>query len=262
MLADGRPRLDMVGWGRRPGLGTPDERGLRWLVHEQMYERHPVREPAWSIRLDDRAAGILIGWRGFKKHYTLEAAKENLRALHASIRIEGDLARRFATRRSWGDDWPATYAANLAVVRAVGRELSLPLDATGSLGRAGAWRVAIDDERPQRLHLAYAIAGLTLPDGPFRTSEPVTYFQNWSDVWRQENQGKDGGTLPESLAASLAPEHPDKAKVYFYRIRAIDLWKRYGEGELASLLRRTLREIESEAKRWLRDGFIEADAEP
>lgn len=263
LLATGALRLPELGWGREPGLGAADEAGLRWLVQEQTYDRDPVHEPSWSIRVDDRAAGIVIGWRGFKKHYTLEAAKANLRALHASVRVQGDLLQSFATSRSWsGDDWRGAYADNLAVVREVMRERSLPLAAAGAIARQGAWRIAIDDERPQRLHVAHAIAALSLPDGPFAITEPVTYFQNWSGHWRQENQGGEGGRLPESLQRAMRVELTDPEQVYFFRIRSVNLWQRYAPGELAASLRAALRETEAEALRWREGGFIAADAAP
>ena len=263
LLAEGAPRLPDLGWGRRPGPGVSDGSGLRWLVQEQIYDRDPVHEPSWVIRVDDRAAGIVIGWRGFKKHHAVEEAKANLRALHASVRVEGDLLRDFATRRNWSSGgWPSAYADNLAVVREVLRERSLPLGAVGSVARQGAWRVALDDERPQRLHVMRAIAALALPDGPFRTSEPVTYFQNWSGRWRQDNQGGGGSMLPASIERAMLTELTDPAKVYFFRIRSLDLWRTYAPGELATSLRTAVRETEEEAVRWRRDGFIAADAAP
>ncbi|MDF1502774.1 hypothetical protein [Roseisolibacter sp. H3M3-2] len=263
LLAAGALRLPELGWGPRPGLGVLDDAGLRWLVQEQTYDRDPVHEPSWAIRVDDPAAGIVIGWRGFKKHYTLEAARANLRALHASVRIDGDLQRSFASRWSWsGDAWRRDFPENLAVVRAVLRERSLAVGAPGALARQGAWRVAVDDERPQRLHLMHAVAALALPEGPFRTTEPVTYFQRWSGRWRQDNQGSEGGLLPESLLDAMRAELTDPEQVHFFRVRSLDLWRRYAPGELAASLRAALRDTEAEAVRWRRDGFIAADAAP
>lgn len=264
LLANGMPRLWELGWGRHPGLGVPGDASLRWLVSEQNYDRHPVLEPSWYVRVDDRAKGIVIGWRGFKKDYTLEQAKSNIVALHGALRVEGNLARDFDSRRSWvGDAWKASYAKNMRVLTSVLAEEQLVPASVGTMARKGDWRVFIDDERPQQLYLMQLLAGIALPDGPIDLLAPVTYYKYMQQRWVQENQGGGGGMLPEYGQQALATEFTSTERRYFYRIRTIDLWRAYAsEAEFAKLVRATLRELKDESARLRRDGFIGGDAEP
>lgn len=272
VLADGGPMLYDVAFGRAPGLGTPTsgtpdannvDEGLRWLVREATYERSPVSEPSWYLRVDDRAKGVMIAWRGFKSQYTLDAARANMRQLMRGLEVSPTLAASFVPRRSWGSaDWQSAYARNLATITALMQEEGFQSANIGVLSAKGAFRLLVDDERPQRLHVIHEIAGLALPDGPFRLTEPVTAYRFYQNRWNQDNQGGDGVQLPPVGAQALARAFPDTGKVYFYRIRAIDLWTVYGDGELAALVRRTMKETAADAVRFRRDGFIAGDAEP
>ncbi|MGV3707958.1 MAG: hypothetical protein ACO1Q7_03890 [Gemmatimonas sp.] len=259
-LAEGR----VTGFGRNPGAGTPDAKGMRWLVQEITYERHPVIEPSWNVRVDIPERGLVVGWRGFKKQYTLEQAKTNLTTFIESMTMTGDLRADFATRRSWPDaGWESSFQANVQAAQAVLVEKGLKLNPADSLFKSGKWRVFLDSERPQRLHIVHELTNIVLPDGPFRLSEKVTYFKILQGNWWQDNQGQESGKLPRKGELALAPEFTDRERVYFYQIQSLDMWKAYtGPTEFADALRALMKKMESEHVSLMRDGFIAPDAEP
>lgn len=254
---------ELAGFGRNPGLGEADADGRRWLVREVVYERHPVTEPSWQVRVDDQKRGLVIQWRGFRKHYTLEQAKTNLTELLASITISPALADDFAKRRSWArSGWEAAFAANSAAAKTVLGEFKLELPASGAMTQSGKWRLYLDDLRPQQLHIVHELAALTLPDGPFRIIKPVTYFKYMQQRWVQENQGQESDKLPEGGKKLISSDLRDTTKIYFYQMTAIDMWKTYAGDEFAPELRKTLRSMIAKHEALLKDGFIAGDAEP
>jgi len=163
--------------GRTPGLGEADAAGRRWLVRETVYERHPVTEPSWLMRVDDVKRGLGVTWRGFKKQYTLDEAKTNLSALVSAVSVSPAIADDFTTRRSWARlGWEAAYAAYSRAAATVLTEFKLTLPGADAMMRQDKWRVYLDDQRPQQLHIAHELAVLTVPEGPFRLTEKVTYY--------------------------------------------------------------------------------------
>lgn len=260
MLTEGQ----VSGFGKNPGSGTDGEHGLRWLVQEITYERSPVVEPSWNIRVDDRERGLVVTWRGFKKHYTLAQAKDNLASLFDRITINAGLAADFASRRSWPvSGWEASYATNLRVAKSVLAEKQFSLEQTDSIASKGLWSFYLDDERPQQLHVIHALTAMTMPDFPFRLTEPVTYYKYMQSRWYQDNQGQESDLLPPKAQSALARNFTDRARIYFFQMTAVDLWKAYpSEVEFANTLRALLRKVETEHTRLLRDGFIAGDAEP
>lgn len=250
--------------GRSPGAGDPGANGLRWKVREIVYDRHPVKEPSWQIRVDNRERGIVVNWRGFKKTYTLEQAKSNLTELIEKMSVSNSLLADFQTRRSWAPSgWEKAYAANLAVAKAVLAEKQLSLAATDSLAIKGQWRLYVDSERPQQLHVIHQLAVLKVPEAPFRTNAPVTFYKYMQERWFQENQGTQSDMLPLKGQAAIAPQHTDREKIYFYQMQAVDLWKTYAsDKEFGDMLRALLKKMETDHTRLLRDGFIDGDAEP
>lgn len=255
---------EIAGMGRTPGLGEPDAEARRWLVRETVYEQHPVTEPSWLVRVDDAKRGIVLTWRGFKKQYTLEEAKLNLTTLIAAVSLSPAIADEFAKRRSWArSGWEPAYAVNSGVAAAVLNEFKLTLPASDSMTRNGRWRIYLDDERPQQLHVVHELAALTLPDGPFRITEPVTYYKYMQQRWIQDNQGELSDRLPANGQLLMAPEFTDTAKVYFYQMKAVDMWRTYtSENDFAEMLRSMLKSVQSTHTKLLRDGFIAGDAAP
>lgn len=266
-----RERFDRVlsegalSWmGKSPGLGEAAADGRRWLMRETVYESHPVKEPSWQVRVDDAKRGLVVTWRGFKKQYTLDDAKTNLSALVSAISVSPTIADDFATRRSWArTGWETAYAVNSRVAATVLAEFKLALPGADAMTREGKWRVYLDDQRPQQLHIAHELAILTLPEGPFRLTEKVTYYHYMQQRWVQENQGKESDMLPAGGQRLMAPEFEEQSKKYFYQIRAVDMWRTYpSEGEFADVLRNLLKSMLASHTKLLRDGFISGDAEP
>lgn len=69
--------------------------------------------------------------------------------------------------------------------------------------------------------------------------------------------------LPPKAQSALARNFTDRARIYFFQMTAVDLWKAYpSEVEFANILRALLRKMETDHTRLLRDGFIAGDAEP
>ena len=255
---------DIGGFYRDPALGEADADGRRWVVRETVYEQHPVTEPSWDIRVDDPARGLVARWRGFKKEYTVEDARRNLSALLSSITVSPKIADDFGTRRSWAPTgWEPAYTANTKVVRDVLAEFKLELPVADAITRHDKWRIFLDDQRPQQLHLVHALTAITLPDGPFRITEPVTYFKYMQQRWVQDNQGQESDRLPVAGQKLMATELVDQERVYFYQMAAVDMWKTYsGSDELAKVLRGVINSMTTKHAKLMRAGFIAPDAEP
>lgn len=153
------------------------------------------------------------------------------------------------------------------------RALQMPAATLGVITRDSTWRVftagdtASDIARDSasdstlRLYLIQQVANLVLPDGPFELLAPLTYFRFENGQWQQSSQDRGGVLLPAAAASALATEFIDRERVYFYRVRVLDVSQ--GDGRAASVpLRLTSQGMTSEVARLRKAGFIGADAEP
>lgn len=226
-------------------------------IEETVYERHPVKEPAWRIRITDPKAGVAIDWQGFKKHYTAEKAKAYLYEIRDSVKWKRDRAGHFRSHRDWD---VAHRERNLQLVAEALAMLGLPPVEEGKWTAHGDWRYSIDNERPQRFHLVRVIAHVQLPDGPFRLLTPLTVFRYVRGGWWQDNQGLGGGIVPKALLAGLTDEMASREQVYFYRIQALQLWKEHDSVEMA--IRDLMREGDHRAEEFYQRGAVDGDAEP
>lgn len=152
----------------------------------------------------------------------------------------------------------------LAVVNAAFRELRLPAASEGVLSREGAWRVFVDRSgSARRLLVIHLIAALQLPDAPFELTAPLTYFRFEKGQWRQGTQARGGTAVPMPVETALATEFVDRSRVYFYRVRAIELASPdEPDARVAERIRFNVRDVAREAVELHRIGFIGADAEP
>lgn len=236
--------------------------GERFDVEAMVYERHPVKADAWRVRMTDLQAGVELDWMGYQKHYSREKAEAYVREMAASVRWLVDRGRHFAGHRDWGGDWRAVFARNVALLNAELVRLGMVGVEEGRWSRAGHWRYAVDGERPQRFHLVRVIADVTMPDGPFRLTGPLTFFRYYATrgFWHQENQGGGGGLVPGSLVNEFRKELVDEGKVYFYRVQSLHLWKEHGS--VREALRGMMREGDARAEEFVKRGAVEGDAEP
>lgn len=153
------------------------------------------------------------------------------------------------------------------------RALHMPSATLGVMTRDTTWRVfvAVDSARESardsardsalQLYLIYPVANLVLPDGPFELLAPLTYFRLENERWVQSTQDRGGVKLPAAVSAALATEFTDRERVYFYRVRVVDV-SEAGERVASVPLRRTSLDMASEVARLRKAGFIGADAEP
>lgn len=232
-------------------------------IKETIYERHPVKEPAWRIRLTDPKAGVAIDWQGYKKHYTAEKAKAYVIQIRDSLHWKQDRAAHFQSHRNWSTPkWPAVFRNNVQLLNAALSAIHFPPVEQGRWVTHQNWRYIIDNERPQRFHLVRVIANIKLPEGPFRILAPLTFFRFFStrNFWHQENQGHGGGTLPVSVVPAFLPELSNQEHVYFYRIQSLQLWKAHAS--IADALRDLIQEANHRAEEFHKQGAIDADAIP
>ncbi len=145
------------------------------------------------------------------------------------------------------------------------RALHMPPASLGAMTRDTTWRVfaAVDSARDRtlQLYLIHPVANLVLPDGPFELLAPLTYFRFENERWLQSTQDRGGVLLPAVVSAALATEFTDRERVYFYRVRVIDV-REAGERVARVPLRRTSHDMAGEVARLRKAGFIGADAEP
>ncbi|MBS1826625.1 MAG: hypothetical protein JST93_15020 [Acidobacteria bacterium] len=231
-------------------------------MEETVYEQHPVKEPAWRVKLVDAKAGVSLEWMGYRKQYNADHAKEYVREMAAGVRWKKDRAEHFAAHRDWSTSgWAAAYQENLRLLHAALASKGLPAVVAGRWTRHGEWRYTIDNERPQRFHLVRAVAHIALPDGPFRLLAPLTYFRYYATrgFWHQDNQGHGGGVLPASVLPGFREEWTNQEHVYFYCVQSLQLWKEYPS--LAHAVRELMEEAGRRVEEFHTKGAIDADAE-
>lgn len=144
------------------------------------------------------------------------------------------------------------------------RALQMPPATLGVMTRDTTWRVFAEGDTARqaalRLYLIHQVANLVLPDGPFELQAPLTYFRFENARWQQSTQDRGGIVLPATVAAALATEFTDRERVYFYRIRVLDVGEAGGVAGVP--LRLTSQGMVSDVARLRKVGFIGADAEP
>lgn len=201
-----------------------------WDVVAETYERHPVTEPAWRIRLLDREAKTTLDWRGFQKEYSVETAKRNLLFLAQSITVR-ERKQFFQARRDWPTDgWKENYTRNIARVGGELRALGMPPAVVSEWVQFGDLRYTIDRERPQHLVLATLLGTEPKPNYPVDFHGPVTKYTFVDGrVW-QDNQGSGGGMLADSELQRLRREWREHGNVYYYSIQTLNLWGADGAG--------------------------------
>ncbi len=131
-----------------------------------------------------------------------------------------------------------------------------------SLGTRDDWHFVYETSPAPRLLVIHRIAALVLPDGPFELLAQVTAVRNLNGVWSQYTPV--AGTLPFPAPAlrTLTAQLTQPDRISFYRIRALDLSTESTATHVATVLPTLMREMEREAARLRKDGFIGGDAEP
>ncbi|HEU0120468.1 MAG TPA: hypothetical protein VFQ91_08085 [Bryobacteraceae bacterium] len=201
-----------------------------WTVMATNYDRDPVHEPAWRILLRDPSRRIQLDWLGYKKHYSLDEAKRNLRFLLQNITLHDGYAALFSPHRDWPEDsWKQNFAANAAVISAVMGAVPV-----GRWRADGPWRYAIDNERPQRLLIAYRLGERERAGEPMDFEGPLTRYRFVHGAWRQDNQGSGGGLIGNALFRDFQAELADPTKDYYYSVETLNLWKPVAAAQIAA----------------------------
>jgi hypothetical protein len=215
-------------FGPRDEVRTEADGPMTWQFSSFVYQRDPVTEPAWRIRLIDGDAGLILTWWGYRKQYTLETARQSIDFARSRLDVTGDLQAYLRKYRDWQGDHPETTGArNLRLLEEALRELGLPPAEPGQWTRRGDWQYLIDDERPRQFHLVRSVAHHPTPEGPIHLNEPLTLFRYVQGTWWQNSQVVEAGNLPSSVTAGLEAEMTDRTQTYFYRIHSLNLWKEH-----------------------------------
>ncbi|WP_321471852.1 hypothetical protein [uncultured Paludibaculum sp.] len=244
---------------------TSKEGPLLWEIFSTTYERDPVKEPAHYVRLTDAAAGVVIGWWGYRKQYTVEQAEANLRFLRSTLSItQGRAAyfERYRDYRTSGRD--ADLAHNLELLSAALKELGFAPAVAGQWTRHEPWRYTIDNGRPQQFHLVLPIQHMRMPDSPFELKGPLTTFRFVQNFWWQNNQGRGGGLIPQDSLPGFIEELTDKQEVHFFSIHGLNLWKALPgtDNPVLTQLRAFIADADKQKEIFFSKGLIDADAEP
>ncbi len=202
---------------------APGEGRWLWTVKPETYDRDPVHEPSWRIRLLDRQANIELDWLGFQKHYTVGTAKRNLQWMAETI-VTPNRKAWFQARRDWPTDgWRANLAHNLPRVQGQLAALGMPPAVEGQWTAHGDLRYTLDHDRPQHFLLALQLGNEPKLTYPVDMHGPVTQYTFVDGrVW-QHNRN-DGGMLPAPELAHLRAEWTEPGNVYYYSIQKLNLW--------------------------------------
>lgn len=202
----------------------PGEGRWQWTVKAETYDRDPVLEPSWRVRLLDRQAKVELDWLGFQKHYTVETAKRNLQYMAESIVMHNRKAW-FQARRDWPTDgWRENLAVNLPRLQRELAALGMPPAVEGAWVSHGDLRYTIDHDRPQHLIVALQLGNEPKPSYPVDFHGPVTKYKFVeAHVW-QDNQGGGGGQLQAPELERLRAEWTERGNVYYYSIQKLNLW--------------------------------------
>lgn len=201
----------------------PGEGRWQWSVKAETYERDPVVEPSWRVRLLDREANIELDWRGFQKHYTVETAKRNLQWMAETI-VTPNRKAWFQARRDWPTDgWRENLAHNLPRVQRELAALGMPPAVEGQWTAHGELRYTLDHDRPQHFLLALQLGTEPKLTYPVDMHGPVTQY-TFVDGRLWQHIRNDGGMLPAPELARLRPEWTEPGNVYYYSIQKLNLW--------------------------------------
>ena len=208
----------------------PGEGRWQWSVKAETYQRDPVTEPSWRIRLLDRQNKVELDWRGFQKHYTVETAKRNLQFMAESI-VTHNRKAWFQARRDWPTDgWQDNLARNLPRVQRELAALGMPPAVEGRWTAYGDLRYTIDHNRPQHLTIALLLGAEPKPSYPVDFNGPVTkYTFVEGRVW-QDNQGSGGHQLAKPELERLRAEWTEPGYVYYYSFQTLNLWGTLRDG--------------------------------
>jgi hypothetical protein len=141
------------------------------------------------------------------------------------------------------------------------RALQLPPARAGEMTRDSTWRVYVGSDSASQLYLIHRVAALVLPDGPFTLEAPLTYLRYEAGAWQQETQKRGGVQLPKAVEQALVAECTDRERIYFYRVRVIELRAANGHSWMAQL-RPDVQAVTRAVTAWRSKGFIGGDAEP
>lgn len=206
------------------------EGAVRWKVSRTVYERDPVKEPAWEAVVLNERARVQAEWMGYQKRYTAAEALQNLREMLAEVTVAPERAARFQALRDWPTrSWRAEYASNLQRLNMTLARRGMPAARPGEWVRSGSFRYLVDRERPQRFLLVVYLGEGDRRQGPVDFHGPVTkYFVAYGSTV-QDNQGHGGGLVPREFWGPMLGEDLAAETNYYYAVRTLNLWREYGE---------------------------------
>ena len=212
--------------GQQGPAQTQVEGKLTWESRAGVYERHPVREPSWTLRLIDGESRMVLTWWGYQKQYTLEQARANLAYARGRLRLKKDLLSYLRPHRPWAvETTEATYQANLQQVQAALEELGFPPLPKSGWARHQQWRYLIDDERPKQFQLVRLLGHTPKPDVPVILHGPITQVRFQQERWVQNTQVPGAAMVPVAALPGLTAEFSGTDQIYFFYMRAVNLWE-------------------------------------
>lgn len=234
---------------------------MELTVYAGQYDRDPVHEPTWQIRLTDHDARMIVSWWGYQKQYSKDEAAANLLYLHTRISRKGNLYAYLQRYRPYdAANWQMTRDRNVVSVNEALRQLGLPPAQTGVWTKHGQLRYIIDRSRPQKFYLVRPVGELPKPDGGFALPKLLTLFKWIGTTWWQDNQGGGGGMIPPDELAPLTAELPSRSEMYLYRIHSFQLWRPLPRPAV-DLLRNALAEGAMLQKQFAAGTLVKSEAE-
>jgi hypothetical protein len=224
--------------GRQGPPEIQNEGKVKWESRAGVYERDPVREPSWTLRLIDPEARLVLTWWGYQKQYTLEQARANLSYARGRMVLKQDVLAYLRPHRPWAvESAEATFQANLAALRGALVELGFPPLAQSGWTRHGEWRYLIDQERPRQFQLVRMLGRTPKPDVPVILHGAITQARFQQGRWVQNTQVPGAVEVPAATLPGLTAEFSGPDQVYFYFARAVNLWEAVPGSGLTARLR-------------------------
>jgi hypothetical protein len=193
-----------------------------WEVRREIYEQHPVRQPALRVKRWDAGKRVYMDWLGWEKDFDEAGAKAYLMEIEGRVKESGRKMELLKARRDWPETgWAENCAANL-------RELGVAY--RRGLQRDGEWLMAVDDGRPRKFYLLLRLGALDRETHPVHFHGPVTGYLHVEGGWWQNNQGSGGGLLPRELVQELGGTLTDKGMRYYFAVQELNVWQKYEPG--------------------------------
>lgn len=200
-------------------LTTSTDGPLDFQSATAQYDRDPIHEPALVLCLTNKSKNRSLSWYGYAKHYKLEAAKQYLKQIDATLELDPITQQSLESYKTWsGNAWMEAYFENKPKLIAALEKHGLEIPYQPYIGALSNWQpsktnqnlmAAIDGQRPAHLHIIESIA-----------NNPTTTLTYANNRWRQQGPTPISTDLLPELTAQL-----DKKLTHNYKVCRFNLWQ-------------------------------------